>query len=57
MKSIIRTCETCKKIVSEIPLLTCGHFICSDCYVKIKNNKCSECPICLKHLKRNVRAY
>lgn len=54
MKSIERTCQKCKTEITEVPLLMCGHFICPDCYVHLKMEKCCECPICHRKLKRKV---
>lgn len=62
MKSIsYRTCQECNQTFSRIPLLTCGHFICPECYCKLKanrpnqySNKCG-CPCCGKNMFRKCR--
>jgi hypothetical protein len=61
MKSIERTCQECNNTFSHIPLLTCGHFVCAECYCKLKanrpnknNNKCG-CPYCGKNMVRKCR--
>lgn len=54
MKSISKTCQVCKQTVTQVPQLTCGHFVCPECYVKLRMEKCCECPICYKSLKRRL---
>lgn len=54
MKSIQKKCEICETRLSQIPLLTCGHFVCSVCYCKLKAVKLG-CPTCGKILKRDLR--
>lgn len=48
-----KECLICTEIYNNIPNLVCGHFICSECYVKMKilNSKCN-CPYCFKSLRR-----
>ena len=55
-----RICQICDESFEKIPLLRCGHFLCSECYVKIKNdrpvkksNKC-PCPFCSKNMVRRL---
>lgn len=62
MKSIsYRTCQECEQTFAQIPLLTCGHFVCSQCYCKLKanrpnpkSNRCG-CPTCGKNMIRKSR--
>lgn len=60
-RSIPITCQVCEVDIRDIPVLTCGHFICSKCYCKLKanrpdqySNKCG-CPTCNKNMVRRYR--
>lgn len=50
---MIKECLICAELSSNVPNMTCKHFICPECYVKLKtlNSKCN-CPYCFKTLKR-----
>lgn len=53
MKRSMIQCELCPNSFLNIPLLTCGHFICNVCYMQQKNiNRRCNCPFCDKKLKR-----
>lgn len=45
-------CFKCLSIVANVPLLTCGHFCCPECYCDLKTYKINICLICDKPLKR-----
>lgn len=49
----LKICLICRYELYNIPNLICGHFICPDCYCKLKNknSKC-KCPFCDKTLRR-----
>ena len=54
-KNIEKECLLCYDNISAklIPDLLCGHFICCECYVKLKIvERKNECPYCFKKLKR-----
>ena len=48
-------CLECGTVPDNNRLLTCGCYICSDCYVKLKTNKINLCPICSKVLRRGKK--
>ena len=48
-------CYICLEYVDRIPLLRCGHFICSECYCQMKNKKLNNCLICDKKLIRGSK--
>ena len=48
-------CFKCLNYVQNVPLLTCGHFCCADCYCDLKNNKQKTCLLCDKRLKRGIK--
>lgn len=50
MKS--KECLICYNEFTEIPNLKCGHFLCSDCYNKLKEDRKNNCPFCFKKLIR-----
>ena len=52
---IKRECLICYEQLSDVPLLVCGHFICPDCYVKLKQCGKTTCPFCFKKLKRKIK--
>jgi hypothetical protein len=39
----------------NIPLLTCGHYLCRRCYDNLKSNKINRCQICNKKFYRGTR--
>lgn len=39
----------------NIPLLQCGHYVCSNCYCSLKFYKMNNCSICSKKLIRGAR--
>jgi hypothetical protein len=62
MKSISKkTCLECSELFTDIPLLICGHFICNECYCKLKSNRPNKnsnkcgCPICGKNMIRKCK--
>lgn len=50
-------CFKCLSIVANVPLLTCGHFCCPECYCDLKTYKINTCLICDKPLKRGNKKY
>jgi len=36
----------------DIPLLRCGHYVCCECYCRIKSDKINVCLLCEKKLIR-----
>jgi hypothetical protein len=41
--------------IKEVPLLKCGHYICTDCYIRLKNTRIVNCLICNEKLKRSAK--
>lgn len=39
----------------NVPLLTCGHYLCPPCYCHMRNDKNDFCLLCKKLLKRGRR--
>lgn len=50
MKS--KECLICSDSFNGVPNLKCGHFICPECYVKLKQEGKCNCPYCFKKLIR-----
>ena len=48
-------CYVCLYVVTRIPYLSCGHFVCSECYCKCKDRKINNCSLCEKKLIRDYR--
>lgn len=51
MKKVF-TCSECLLVCQDVPLLTCGCFICPNCYVKAKQCKINNCKSCNTKLRR-----
>lgn len=48
-----KQCFSCGSILTQVPKLRCGCFICPDCYVKRKQeDKNAKCEFCFKKLIR-----
>ena len=45
-------CFRCLSFDSNVPLLTCGHFCCPECYVAMQLEKKPFCVLCIKKIKR-----
>ena len=39
----------------NIPLLKCGHYICSHCYCQLKSHGFNSCSVCSKKLIRGSK--
>ena len=50
-----KECLICYNMLNNVPNLKCGHFICPDCYVKLKQCGKTTCPFCFKKLKRKIK--
>lgn len=51
-----KQCQVCSTTDNNVPLLVCGHFICPQCYVKMKTeDKNCKCVDCNTRLKRKTR--
>lgn len=48
-------CYKCEKYFPDIPLLKCGHALCSECYCCLKFYKIHKCIICNKELIRGSK--
>lgn len=49
--------ECCENADPKTPLLVCGCFVCSKCYVKLKQIKIYTCPCCKKYKLARGRKY
>ena len=45
-------CYICLEPITNTPLLTCRHSLCSKCYCNLKSNKKNNCLLCDKKLVR-----
>lgn len=51
-----KICSLCQNVVTQVPNLVCGHFVCPRCYVGIKMaDSKATCPHCPRVLKRRGR--
>ncbi len=49
-------CYCCKEEKhSQIPLLVCGCYCCSECYCKLKSSGYNNCLLCKKTLRRSSK--
>ena len=49
-------CYICLEAPDQnIPLLKCGHYICSHCYCQLKSHGFNSCSVCSKKLIRGSK--